>query len=106
MRPVLEDDDDDAEEDVGGHRTDAFERRYLDERSWEALAEDEHGRLVASTTAAVQRKRVRAADTGERVRRGLIRCTSRRPRRQTMPRSSTPPHTRSQSARAGTSSWC
>lgn len=79
MRPVLEDDDDDAEEDVGGHRTDAFERRYLDERSWEALAEDEHGRLVASTTAAVQRKRVRAADTGERVRRGLIRRAPHHP---------------------------
>jgi transcription initiation factor TFIIH subunit 2 len=55
----------------------AFERTYEDERSWEALAEDEHGRLRApddgGAGAAARRRRALAAAAAARVRRGLIR---------------------------------
>jgi hypothetical protein len=74
-RTLLEDDFD-QDDQVDVHRNDAFDRRYLDERSWEALKEDEHGRLVASSHVTVQRKRARPEEGGQRLRRGLMRCAS------------------------------
>lgn len=69
LEDELEDDDQ-----LDVHHTDEFDRRYMDERSWETLREDEHGRLVAAGQPTSQRKRVRAADAGVRIRRGLMRC--------------------------------
>jgi hypothetical protein len=68
-------DDDDEYDDQGTevHVTDAFERAYRDDRSWETLAEDEHGRLIASREVGGQRKRYRQVQDVSRVRRGLIR---------------------------------
>jgi hypothetical protein len=71
-RYLEEDQDEDDNAEV--HKTDEFDRRYLDERSWETLAEDEHGRLVAAGQSDVQRKRLRPTGTGVRIRRGLMRC--------------------------------
>lgn len=65
--------DDDGDEDVVAHRTDAFERKYMDDRSWEVLVEDEHGRLVGAEAATLHKRRVRATDRTSRIRRGLIR---------------------------------
>ena len=71
----LEDDQD--EDDVAEtHKNDDFDRKYLDERSWETLTEDEHGRLIAANQTAVHRKRMRPTETGVRIRRGLMRCAS------------------------------
>lgn len=61
---------------------DAFERVYRDDRTWEALQEDEHGRLRG--VGLERRKRARARKSqpweshyeqqkGKRARRGLIR---------------------------------
>jgi hypothetical protein len=66
--PMEESDDDD----LGEHRVDAFERQYLDDRSWENLIERD-GRLVSVQAAGVQRKTARIEDTAGRVRRGMIR---------------------------------
>lgn len=63
------------EEDVveGEHRLDAFERQYLDERSWENLVERD-GKLVAGQEVRGKRKSARVEQTVGRVRRGMIRC--------------------------------
>lgn len=68
ISPLEEDDDDGMDE----HTTQAFERQYLDERSWENLVERD-GRLVSVQAATVYRKRVRADTIDSRVRRGMIR---------------------------------
>lgn len=69
--------DEDDEEDLAGHNTAAFERQYLDDRSWELLKEDEHGRLVASSAVVNRRKRHRTVDARQRIRRGMIRYAVR-----------------------------
>jgi hypothetical protein len=76
--PALLEDDDDLDDQDMVHKTDEFDRKYLDERSWETLAEDEHGRLIASGQAAVHRKRLRPAEGAVRIRRGLMRSASRK----------------------------
>ena len=55
------------------HRLDAFERQYLDERSWENLVEKD-GKLLARQEVGRKRKSVRVEQTVGRVRRGMIRC--------------------------------
>eukprot|EP00892_Ulva_mutabilis_P008373 jgi/Ulvmu1/5908/UM026_0030.1 len=65
-------DGDDDDDDVNEHVNQAFERQYLDERSWESLVEKD-GRLVSVQAAAVHRKRNRASTLASRVRRGMIR---------------------------------
>jgi len=70
----MEDDDDDIEE----HKTQAFERQYLDERSWENLVEKD-GRLVSTKAATVHRKRTRADALDSRIRRGMIRSIAQIP---------------------------
>ena len=68
----VDDSDEDEEQGTVAHVSVAFERTYRDERSWEVLAEDEHGRLVASRTTN-KLKRQRTVQDTSRVRRGLIR---------------------------------
>jgi hypothetical protein len=75
-RVCLEDADTDGEEHVEAHRTDEFDRKYLDDRSWEVLVEDERGRLVAAQATTLHKRSVRATDTSSRIRRGLIRFAS------------------------------
>lgn len=65
---LIEDDD----EDINEHTTQAFERQYLDERSWENLVERD-GRLVSIQAASIHRKRSRINPHDSRVRRGMIR---------------------------------
>jgi transcription initiation factor TFIIH subunit 2 len=72
--PACLEEDADEDEEIGAHDHNEFDRKYLDERSWEALVEDEHGRLVTLGHGGVHRKRLRPAEASSRVRRGLIRC--------------------------------
>jgi hypothetical protein len=72
-RALREPDDDEDEDDLDEHKTDAFERQYLDDRSWENLVEDEQGRLVATQATVVQRRKLRSDRVTSRVRRGMIR---------------------------------
>jgi hypothetical protein len=58
----------------GEHRLEAFERQYLDDRSWENLVEKD-GVLVARQEVGGKRKSARVEQTAGRVRRGMIRCT-------------------------------
>lgn len=67
--PLEEQDDDDE---MDEHTTQAFERQYMDERSWENLVERD-GRLVSIQAATVHRKRARVDTIDSRVRRGMIR---------------------------------
>jgi hypothetical protein len=65
-----EEEDDELE---GEHRLEAFERQYLDERSWENLIEKD-GKLIARQDVGNQRKNARVEQaTAGRVRRGMIR---------------------------------
>ena len=69
-----EDDEPDAQE--VGRATAAWDKEYEGDKSWEALEEDEFGRLKApDQTAALRdrRERLRSAALGARLRRGLIR---------------------------------
>lgn len=63
-----EDEDDEME---GEHRLEAFERQYLDDRSWENLVEKD-GKLVAQEVGG-QRKIARVEQAAGRVKRGMIR---------------------------------
>ncbi|KAJ9178157.1 hypothetical protein P3X46_010066 [Hevea brasiliensis] len=70
-----EDDDDD---DGDGHGLDAWERTYTDERSWEALQEDESGLLRPIDNKIIHhaqyRRRLRSlSTTAARIQKGLIR---------------------------------
>lgn len=59
-----------------GESSRAYEREYVDDRSWEDLREDEHGRLQALDPRMAQRskrRRLLGQAAGARIRRGLIR---------------------------------
>ncbi|XP_050213363.1 general transcription factor IIH subunit 2 [Mercurialis annua] len=68
-----DEDDEDIEGDGGG----AWERAYTDERSWEALQEDESGLLRPIDNKAIHhaqyRRRLRTLSTSARIQKGLIR---------------------------------
>ncbi|XP_072957605.1 general transcription factor IIH subunit 2 [Typha angustifolia] len=77
-----EDDDDDEEEDNDGNVMEAWERAYADERSWEALQEDESGLLRPIDTktlvhAQYRRRLLQRSSTSSlasaRIQKGLIR---------------------------------
>lgn len=69
-------DEEDEEEEENDRGHDAWERTYADERSWEALQEDESGLLrpIDNKTLyhAQYRRRLRTA-TAARIQKGLIR---------------------------------
>lgn len=73
--PFPADDDPDVEADEAGKDQQAWERAYADDRSWEALREDESGLLQPLDTAEQQRQHRRRiqAVVGPRIRRGIIR---------------------------------
>ncbi|KAI5072230.1 hypothetical protein GOP47_0012336 [Adiantum capillus-veneris] len=76
-RPYAEEDDADEDNDAedGGRGREAWERAYADDRSWEALQEDESGLLRPFDKAEQQRqhrRRIQAA-VGTRIQRGIIR---------------------------------
>jgi transcription initiation factor TFIIH subunit 2 len=73
-------DEDDDEDEGNGGGLDAWERAYADERSWEALQEDESGLLRPIDTNtlyhAQYRRRIRSLSslaTTARIQKGLIR---------------------------------
>ncbi|KAG2320245.1 hypothetical protein Bca4012_053439 [Brassica carinata] len=77
-RPTGEREEDDEEDDAEG--IGQWERAYVDDRSWEALQEDESGLLRPIDTSAIYhaqyRRRLRmlsAAAAGTRIQKGLIR---------------------------------
>lgn len=72
--------EDDEEEDEINGGLEAWERSYADDRSWEALQEDESGLLRPIDNSAVYhaqyRRRLRARSlsaTSSRIQKGLIR---------------------------------
>lgn len=70
------DEEEEDEEEANGRGRDAWERTYTDERSWEALQEDESGLLRPIDNKAIQhaqyRRRLRTA-SAVRIQKGLIR---------------------------------
>lgn len=76
-----EDDDDEEEEESGeGRVLEAWERAYADDRSWEALQEDESGLLRPIDTKTLVHAQYRrrlllrsAASAAARIQKGLIR---------------------------------
>lgn len=70
-----EDADEDNEAEDGGKGQEAWERAYADDRSWEALQEDDSGLLQPLDKAEQQRQhrlRIQAV-VGSRIQRGIIR---------------------------------
>eukprot|EP00210_Caulerpa_lentillifera_P001903 g1830.t1 len=70
--PEIEEDD----ESIGEPNTEAFEREYQLDRSWEDLAEDEDGRLLPIDPAEEQRtlrRRIEERSKTAGIKRGLIR---------------------------------
>jgi transcription initiation factor TFIIH subunit 2 len=79
-RKNQEDDEDDEEEETGDGRVlEAWERAYADDRSWEALQEDESGLLRPIDTKNLvhsqyrRRLLLRSAAAAARIQKGLIR---------------------------------
>lgn len=75
-----EEEEDEEEEEENGRGLDAWERAYADDRSWEALQEDEHGMLRPIDNKALHhaqyRRRLRSlasTSVGARIQKGLIR---------------------------------
>ncbi|CAL5426556.1 unnamed protein product [Camellia sinensis] len=79
-REAEEEEDDEEDDEGNGRGLDAWERAYADDRSWEALQEDESGLLrpIDNKTLyhAQYRRRLRSlssSSTGSRIQKGLIR---------------------------------
>lgn len=79
-RKNQEDDEEDEEEETGDGRVlEAWERAYADDRSWEALQEDESGLLRPIDTKNLvhsqyrRRLLLRSAAAAARIQKGLIR---------------------------------
>nr|XP_010933222.1 general transcription factor IIH subunit 2 [Elaeis guineensis] len=76
-----DEDDEEEEEENGGRGMEAWERAYADERSWEALQEDESGLLRPIDTKTLVHAQYRrrllqsnaASFTAPRIQKGLIR---------------------------------
>ncbi|KAG1354791.1 hypothetical protein COCNU_07G009030 [Cocos nucifera] len=77
-----DDDDEEEEEENGGQGMEAWERAYADERSWEALQEDESGLLHPIDTKTLVHAQYRrrlllrsaaASSAAPRIQKGLIR---------------------------------
>ncbi|XP_047318936.1 general transcription factor IIH subunit 2 [Impatiens glandulifera] len=69
--------EEEEDEDGRGKGIDAWERVYADDRSWEALQEDESGLLQPVDNKTLYhsqyRRRLRSASAGSRIQKGLIR---------------------------------